>query len=317
MDYISDVIQINRDALPRFVNEKILMVLVYYYLYSELWRKKMLKLGEIQELKVVKKVEYGVYLADSDDTEKRVLLPIKQVPDNTRIGDALSVFLYQDSKDRMIATVRTPKLTLNHVAVCKVVNTTKIGAFVDWGLEKDLLLPFREQTKKVSANEEVLCALYIDKTGRLAVTMKVYNYLETGAPYNKGDKVRGRIYEISDNFGAFVAVDDKYSALIPKREMYGDIAINSINEFRVIAVTDEGKLTLAVRNKSYEQIESDAEKVLDVIREFDGVLPFNDKASPETIKREFQMSKNEFKRAVGHLYKERKIEITEKSIRLV
>lgn len=276
----------------------------------------MIKLGEVQELKIVKKVEYGVYLANEDEVDNRVLLPIKQVPDGARIGDTMKVFIYQDSKDRMIATVREPKLTLHKVALLRVVNTSKIGAFVDWGLEKDLLLPFREQTKKVSQGEEVLCALYIDKTGRLAVTMKLYNYLSTKADYKVGDKVNGRVYEISDNFGAFVAVDNMYSALIPKKEMYGDVKVNMVDDFRIIAITEEGKLTLAVRKKAYEQIEEDAQKVLKVIEEFDGVLPFNDKASPETIKREFSMSKNEFKRAVGHLYKNRLIEITEKSIRL-
>ena len=275
----------------------------------------MIRLGEKQELTVVKKVEYGVYLAEALDSNERVLLPIKQVDEKIKIGDIITVFIYLDSKDRKIATVRDPYISLHNTAVLKVVSTGKIGAFVDWGLEKDLLLPFKEQTKKVVTGEEVLLALYIDKSGRLAVTMKVYNYIENNAPYKPGDTVTGRIYQISDNFGAFVAVDDKYSALIPKKEMYGDIKINSVEEFRVISLTDDGRLNLATRQKAYIQIEEDAKKVLSVIEEFDGVLPFNDKASPETIRREFGMSKNEFKRAVGHLYKERIIEISESSIR--
>ncbi|MDO4965627.1 MAG: S1-like domain-containing RNA-binding protein [Lachnospiraceae bacterium] len=277
----------------------------------------MLRLGEKQELTVVKKVEYGVYLSESKDSDERVLLPIKQVDESVKIGDVISVFIYLDSKDRKIATIREPLISLHNTAVLKVVNVGKIGAFVDWGLEKDLLLPFKEQTKRVIAGEETLLALYIDKSGRLAVTMKVYDYLENGAPYKAGDTVTGRVYQVSDNFGAFVAVDDKYSALIPKKEMYGDIKINSKEEFRVISVTDDGRLNLATRQKAYIQIEEDAKKILDVIEEFDGVLPFNDKASPETIRREFGMSKNEFKRAVGHLYKERQVEISEKSIRII
>ena len=127
----------------------------------------------------------------------------------------------------------------------------------------------------------------------------------------------GRVYEISDNFGAFVAIDDKYSALIPKKELFSEIHVGDVKTFRVINVKDDGKITLATRKPAYIQADEDAIRVLEVIREFDGVLPFNDKASPETIKREFSMSKNEFKRAVGKLYKERKIEITEKSIRLI
>ena len=277
----------------------------------------MIRLGERQNLKIVKTVDYGVYLAAEDDKDNRVLLPIKQVPSYAKIGDIIPVFIYRDSKDRMIATTRDPKIHLGEIAVLKVALVSKIGAFVDWGLEKDLLLPFKEQTKKVNVGEEVLVALYIDKSGRLAVTMKVYDYLLNGAPYKKGDVVSGRIYQVSNNFGAFVAVDDKYSALIPKKEMFGDIKINDVTQFRVISITDDNRLTLATRQQAYIQIEEDAEKVMKVIMEFDGVLPFNDKASPEIINREFSMSKNEFKRAVGHLYKEHRIEITEKSIRVI
>lgn len=277
----------------------------------------MIRLGEKQNLKIVKTVDYGVYLAAEDDKDNRVLLPIKQVPSYAKIGDIIPVFIYRDSKDRMIATTRDPKIHLGEIAVLKVALVSKIGAFVDWGLEKDLLLPFKEQTKKVNVGEEVLVALYIDKSGRLAVTMKVYDYLLNGAPYKKGDVVSGRIYQVSNNFGAFVAVDDKYSALIPKKEMFGDIKINDVTQFRVISITDDNRLTLATRQQAYIQIEEDAEKVMKVIMEFDGVLPFNDKASPEIINREFSMSKNEFKRAVGHLYKEHRIEITEKSIRAI
>ncbi|HOO27622.1 MAG TPA: S1 RNA-binding domain-containing protein, partial [Lachnospiraceae bacterium] len=184
-----------------------------------------------------------------------------------------------------------------------------------WGLEKDLLLPFKQQTKKVNAGEECLVALYIDKSGRLCLTMNVYEYLRTDSDYQAGDKVEGRVYLISEQFGAFVAVDDCYSALIPRKELYGDIRINHRITGRVTEKKEDGKLTLSIREKAYIQMDQDAGRVMQVIEAFDGVLPFNDKASPEVIKREFNMSKNEFKRAVGKLYKERLIEITEKSIR--
>ena len=197
----------------------------------------------------------------------------------------------------------------------KVKEVGKIGAFMDWGLEKDLLLPFKQQTGKVRAGDECLTALYIDKSSRLCLTMNVYDYLATDHNYKVGDEVEGRVYLISDNFGAFVAVDDEYSALIPSREMYGDIRVGKVLKARVTEVREDGKLTLSIRKKAYEQMDEDAERVMKVLNDFDGVLPFNDKASPETIKREFNMSKNEFKRAVGRLYKERRIEITDKSIR--
>lgn len=278
----------------------------------------MIKLGEKQELIVIKTVEFGVYLAaDRENTEERVLLPIKQVPEKTAIGDTISVFVYRDSKDRLIATVNEPKVTLGEVALLKVSQVGKIGAFLDWGLEKELLLPFREQTKQLREGEECLAALYIDKSNRLCGTMKIYPYLAKDSDYKKDDRVTGRIYEISKNFGAFVAVDDKYSGLIPQKEMYGELRVGDKVTARVTAVKEDGKLDLSIREKAYLQIEMDAEKILDIMDSFDGVLPFNDKASPETIKRETQMSKNEFKRAVGHLLKNGKISIEENAIRRI
>lgn len=280
-------------------------------------RITMLELGRKQKLTVINSAKQGVYLAENKESKDKVLLPTKQCDDNLSVGDEIEVFLYLDSEDRIIATIREPMLTLGNIAVLTVSSVTKIGAFLDWGLEKDLFLPYKQQTVKVKEGDKVLCALYIDKSNRLAATMKVYDYLETTDKYKKGDEVFGRVYEISDNFGAFVAVDDMYSALIPKKELFSEIYVGDMKKFRVIDVRDDGKITLAIRQPAYIQTDEDAIKVLKVIREFDGVLPFNDKASPETIKREFSMSKNEFKRAVGKLYKERKIEITEKSIRLI
>jgi len=285
--------------------------------------RKMLELGKIQTLKVVKIVDFGVYLADPDleykeklSSEDKVLLPKSQTSESVSVGDKMDVFLYKDSKDRLIATVRTPKVTLGEVAKMKVASVTKIGAFLDWGLEKDLFLPFHEQTYKVREGDEVLAALYIDKSSRLCATMKIYHYLIKESPYQMEDKVEGTLYEISDNFGAFVAVDDKYSALIPKREFTKDLPVGSHVTARVVEVRDDGKLTLAIREKAYMQIASDSDLVMKAIESYDGVLPFNDKASPETIRREMNMSKNEFKRAVGNLLKMGKIEITETSIRL-
>ncbi len=275
----------------------------------------MFELGKKQRLCVVKKVEYGVYLAESRTSENKVLLPIKQVPSGTEIGTEIEVFLYKDSKDRLIATTNKPLIELGEVAILKVAMVGKIGAFVNWGLEKDLLLPFKQQTRKVHEGEDGLVALYVDNGGRLCFTMKVYDYLRTDHNYKAGDVVNGRVYQLSDNFGAFVAVDNEYSALIPKRELFGEVRIGEEISGRVIDVKEDGKITLGIRNKAYLQIDADADKIMNVIEEFDGILPFNDKASPETIKREFNMSKNEFKRAVGKLYKLRKIEITDKSIR--
>lgn len=277
----------------------------------------MIELGKIQELEVVRIKEFGVYLSESARETASVLLPKKQVPEGTKIGDKITVFIYKDSEDRLIATVETPRLQVGGTAVLEVKEVSKIGAFLDMGLEKDLLLPFREQSHPVRKGEKCLVALYVDKSGRLAATMRVYSYMSNQSPYQKDDEVRGRVYEINENIGAFVAVDNRYYGLIPKLELFKDIREGDEIEARVIRVRDDGKLDLSVRQKAYMQMETDAVKVMQVIEEFDGVLPFNDKARPETIRREFNMSKNEFKRAVGKLLKEGKIRITEKSIQKV
>lgn len=277
----------------------------------------MLELGKRQTLAIVKRKEFGVYLGLASEPEERVLLPAKEVPEDAKIGDELEVFLYKDSKDRLIATTRTAKLELGRVAVLEVREVAKIGAFLDWGLEKDLLLPFKQQTRKVRAGEKCLVALYVDKSSRLCATMNVYEFLQKESPYKKDDHVTGTIYQISEEFGVFVAVDNCYSALIPKREAAGKYRIGDQVEARVTAVKPDGKLDLSVREKAYLQMDEDAESIMSVIEEFSGVLPFNDKASPEIIKREFGLSKNAFKRGVGRLLKEGRIEITEKAIRKI
>ena len=276
----------------------------------------MIHLGEKQELVIVKKVEFGVYLAVSfEDAAEHVLLPVKQVPDNKNVGDKLEVFIYRDSKDRMIATTHEPKLCMGQVAELKVAQVGKFGAFLDWGLEKDLLLPFKEQRGKVKQGDRVLVSLYIDKSNRLCATMNVYENLRTDSPYKAEDRVHGRVYELSDNFGAFVAVDNRYSGLISKKELYGDIEPGTDVEARVLRVREDGKLDLSIREKAYLQMDADVEKVLALLDSYEGALPFNDKVSPEVIKHETGMSKNEFKRAVGRLLKQGKIEIGEKTIR--
>lgn len=275
-----------------------------------------MRLGEYQELTVVKTVDFGVYLAERPEDETRVLLPQKQVPPETAIGDKIRVFLYRDSQDRPIATTNEPKVTIGKAAALKVLQIGPIGAFLDWGLEKDLFLPYKEMTRKVKEGEEILVTLYLDKSNRICATMEgIYDFLSVDSPYVAGDIVEGRIYEFSDNFGTFLAVDDRYSAMIPKHEDCTRYKIGDVVKVRVTNVKPDGKLDVTLREKAYLQMYPDAETVLSVIERHGGSLPFNDKASPEVIKRETGLSKNAFKRAVGHLYKERKIEILEAGIR--
>lgn len=277
-----------------------------------------MKLGEYQELIYIKKVEFGIYLGETENAEERVLLPAKQVPTDAKRGDKIKVFLYKDSKDRLIATINEPKLTLGALGVLKVKEVGKIGAFLDWGLEKDLFLPYKEMTQKVQAEDEILVTLYIDKSSRLCASMKgLYELLSKESPYQKDDMVTGRVYEFSDNFGTFVAVDDKYSARIPRHEDHSYLRIGDVIDAKVTGVKPDGKLDLTLREKAYIQMDADGEKIMELLDSYAGVLPFSEKASPEVIKRETGLSKNAFKRAIGHLYKQRIIDITDGKIRLV
>lgn len=273
-----------------------------------------MKLGKKQVLTVVKKVDFGVYLGSD---EERVLLPKKQVPAGIELGDPVEVFLYKDSDDRLIATTNEPKIELGELAVLDVADTGKFGAFLDWGLEKDLFLPFKQQTAKVEKGDRCLVSLYIDKSQRLCATMKVYELLSKESPYQKDDEVEGIVYDISDNFGTFVAVDNQFSALIPKKDSFGNFRVGQTVHARVAAVKPDGKLDLSVKDKIPMQMDKDAAIILKRMEKNGGVLPFADKADPEMIKKEFAMSKNAFKRAVGRLLKENKIKITEKTIEIL
>ena len=278
----------------------------------------MLRLGEKQTLSIVKKVDFGVYLAEDQDSPERVLLPKRQVPEICGLHDKLEVFLYKDSKDRLIATTSEPALTLGGFAVLPVVQTTKIGAFLDWGLEKDLFLPYKEQMCRVKEGDEILVRLYIDKSSRLCASMReIYPLLQKDSSYQIGDTVEGRIYEFSKNFGTFVAVADCFSGRIPPHEDHSQLKIGQVIRAKVTGVKPDGKLDLSLREKAYLQMDTDAQRILEIIDEYAGVLPFTDKASPEIIMRETGLSKNAFKRAVGRLYKDRRIEIRENCIRRI
>lgn len=270
-----------------------------------------LTLGKKQVLTIVKQVEFGVYLG----TEKeKVLLPKKQVPEGAEPGDPVEVFLYKDSQDRLIATTNEPLLTLGELAVLEVAETGKYGAFLKWGLEKDLFLPFKEQTSRVKKGDKCLVTLYVDKSQRLCATMRVYELLRKDSEYKKDDMVTGIVYETSQQFGAFVAVDNQFSALIPRRELFREIPVGTIVHARVTSVKEDGKLDLSLREKAFVQMDADAEMIYEKMKSQNGMIPFTDKADPEIIKREFGMSKAAFKRAVGRLLKAGKIEIGEQKI---
>lgn len=213
----------------------------------------MFKIGEKQVLRINEQVSFGVYLA-GDEPGQKVLLPRSQVPEYARIGDELEVFLYKDSEDRLIATRKEPFLTLGQVGYLTVAQESRIGAFLYWGLDKDLFLPFHEQPKEhVKEGETILVAVYLDKSDRLCSTSNVYPYLHTDSPYKKGDRVTGVVYK-NNRFGSFVAVDNIYSALIPRKDITRMPMERDVVSAVVTGVKPDGKLDLALCDDNEEAV---------------------------------------------------------------
>ena len=234
-----------------------------------------MKLGEVQNLTIARNSDHGLYLSDGKED---VLLPKREVSPDMNINDEIEVFLYKDSEDRLIATTSSPLITLGKVALLTVKDTTSIGAFLDWGLAKELLLPFKEQTTSISNGDQLLVALYIDKTDRLCATMKIYDYLDTNSPYEKDQVVKGLVYEVIDSFGAFVAVDNKYSGLIPKKEIHQPLEVGQNIEARVTRVQQDGKLDLSLNKKAHLQLHIDGEMIFERLEGTpSGFLPYHDK----------------------------------------
>ncbi len=275
----------------------------------------MIELGIIQSLEVLRNTQIGAYLNSKNDKGKDdILLPKSQVPEGTEIGDEIEVFVYKDSEDRIISTTRKPKLTIGELSVLRVVEITNIGAFLDWGLEKDLFLPFREQVGKIRKDGTYLVGLYIDNSNRLSATMNIYNLLSSESPYKENDWVKGTVYNISKEMGVFVAVDNKYQGLIPNKELYGNYNEGDSVEVRIKRVRQDGKLELSLRKEAYNEMEDDAQKIMDKLKLGEGTLLINDKSTPEHIKAELGISKAAFKRAVGRLMKEGAVKITDNGI---
>jgi predicted RNA-binding protein (virulence factor B family) len=278
----------------------------------------MIELGKVQKLKVIRMTKIGAFLnAQYGSDEEDILLPRNQVSQDIETGDEVEVFVYKDSEDRMIATMKKPRITLGEIALLRVADISKFGAFLDWGLEKDLFLPFKEQTYEVKKDGQYLVGLYIDKTKRLCASMDIYKLLSNESPYKENERVTGTIYQINEDMGAFVAVNNKYSGLIPKKEFYGEYKYGDKVEVRIKKVREDGKLELSLRKETYDQIEDDAGMIMDRLALNGGKLSLNDNSSPEEINAELKMSKAAFKRAAGRLFKERKIRITERGIETI
>ena len=278
----------------------------------------MIEIGKMQKLQLFRKTEKGAYLnfKNGEDIDN-VLLPKNEVSQEIEIGAEIEVFIYKDSEDKLIASVRKPKLTIGELGLLRVVEITNFGAFLDWGLQKDLLLPIREQEGEISKGDLCLVGLFIYNRNKICATMHVYNLLSTESPYKQNDIVSGTVYSINKDIGIFVAVDNKYHGLIHNNELYGNYAIGDYIEVRVKKVREDGKLELSFRKEAYNEIENDARKIMERLKVSGGTLLINDNSSPDQIKAELNISKRAFKRAVGRLIKEGAIKITEEGIELM
>ncbi len=272
-----------------------------------------MELGKVQKLKIYKMTDNGARLGNEEDD---VLLPKNEVEDGWTVGDEVEVFILRDSQERLIATLKRPIAQVGEIAPMRITDVNKYGAFADWGLGKELFVPFKEQKIKVRVNDVVGIRVYVDKSDRLAGSTRIYDYLEIG-DFNEDDTVSGLVYEINPDMGAFVAVENKYHGMLPKNEMVKEVKIGDVKEFRIKKVREDGKLTLSLRNKSYIQMDIDAQKIVEYMENNGGELGFPEKSSPELIKAELGMSKAGFKRSIGRLLKEKRVKIGENNIFLI
>lgn len=274
----------------------------------------MIKLGQRQKLKIYNFTKEGAYLYDGLDPNRLVFLEEK-LDWSIKKEDDLLVFVYKDGGQLRGAT-KKPYLEVDQIGLLKVVSKTKIGAFMDIGLEKDVLLPFSEMLGQVNDHQAYLVRMYLDKSDRLALTMKIRDYLKTDPAYKEGDLVSGVIYSNHKDFGLFVAVDEKYDGLVPKDQVKGIYQVGEVITAKVKSKNKDGKLVLSLDNQAHYQIDEDSERLLDLLEDHGGVLEIGDKSDPAEIKKLTGMSKSDFKKAAGKLYKEREIKLFPKKISL-
>jgi Uncharacterized protein conserved in bacteria len=267
-------------------------------------------LGRFANLEILRIGSPGAFLAEKGASAEAatVLLLGPEIPDNAQEGDEVAVFVTLDSEGRPLATTRIPKLELGEVAFLTVTACTEFGAFVDWGLPKELLVPFAEQTTKVRVGETHAIGLYIDNSGRLAGTMRTSELLgTTGGAFVRGDRVEGEAWRDDPEIGLFVIVERRFVGLLPKHEPH-TLSRGQAARFRVAHVHPDGKIELSLRAHAHEELETDAQKILNLLRR-PGAPKLGDRSDPEQIRAVFGLSKKAFKRAVGRLLKQRLVDI--------
>ena len=275
----------------------------------------MINVGSYNELEVVKRLDFGIYLKDGD-TE--ILMPTKWVPKETKIGDTLNVFVFRDSDDRLIASTVEPYATANTFAFLEAKQVNQIGAFMDWGMDKDLLVPFREQPHRMEPGNSYVVFVYVDEeTNRLVASAKLSRYIQNeNIELRDGDIVDLLIYS-ETNLGFNAIINNRYSGLIYKNEIYETIRVGDKIKGFVKHVREDNKIDLSLQKSGYELVDDVKWRILNMMKQNDGFLSINDNSSPEEIKAKLQISKKAFKKAVGALYKERLVKLTDKGVELI
>ncbi len=275
----------------------------------------MIELGKKQVLYVVKKTPIGIFLnVDPDELLNSMTLPKEEIEslggfDAFELGQEVEAYVYKNLNKQMVATTVPPLVELGEVGLLECVESNHYGAFLHWGYDKDVLLPFNEQFDPVKKGHKVMVGIYLDKSGRLCATQKLRKFLVTGGDYQVGDAVEGVIYDMNDELGAFVAIDKKYFGLILSNEVMPSMRVGQSVSGRITKIRDDGKMNMTVNKRIDLQMDDDASYIYNALIENEGFLPYHDKTDADTIKRALNMSKKAFKRSIGKLYKDKKIRI--------
>lgn len=275
----------------------------------------MIKLGHNNKLRVGRFVDFGAYLTDDEGAE--ILLPARYVSDDLVVGDEIDVFVYKDSEDRPVATTDVPYVEVGQFAFLQVVAVNKVGAFLDWGLPKDLLVPFSEQKARMQQGGIYLVYVYLDnESGRIVASAKVEKYLGNLIPdYKPGQRVEALVWEHTP-IGYKVIVDNLFQGMLYQNELYRPVEIEETVDAYVKMVRPDGKIDLTLGDKAVNRVRELSDEIMERLKNSGASLPYGDKSSPDDIKAEFKCSKRDFKQAIGRLYKEHRIVIEDDNIAL-
>ena len=275
----------------------------------------MVKIGDYNVLKVLRAVDFGVYL---DDGVEGILLPKRFMPEGLKVDDEIKVFVYHDSEGRPIATTQQPKGVVGEIVKMKALTVTNLGAFLDWGLMKDIFVPKSKQQNFMREGGDYLVKIYIDEqTGRVAATEKLEPFLSNDElTVKEMDEVNLIVYRRTD-IGYVVIINNVHTGVLHFNEIYRNIGVGDKMKGFIKTIRPENKIDVAVGQAGYKRVEGEAEKILRLLNENDGYLPYHDKSNPEEVYAFFGMSKKSFKMATGALYKQKKIEFTKTGIKLL